>query len=467
MTLRYYSLVVFLVMPLLAACGPTLKKMKAPEAEAKPRLLVLTDIGQDPDDQQSLVRILHYANEFDIEGFVATADSNFHWEAAIVRTDIIEEGIRRYQQILPNLQLHDPGFPSADVLLEGVKAGSPWGSVQAPVEDIIGPDKDTEGSEWIIQLVNKKDDRPLDVAIWGGAADLAQALWKVRENSSPEELARFVAKLRVHAIDDQDSTNLWILQEFPDLFYVRSQAPEGGKLASAYRGMFLGGDYSMLSLDWLKEHVLEGHGPLGEYYPTETWTADNPHGALKEGDTPSFFYFLRNGLQDPAHPDFGGWGGRFVRTETWFQDARDTVGDTSSYRATVWRWRTDYQNDFAARMDWGVKSYEEANHHPLAVLNGDDSKNILYRKGAPGQTVSLSAEGSTDPDGDDLSYRWWIYPEAGTSATVPTIQNASAVVASLTVPEDESGKTLHIILELTDNGAPPLKAYRRFVLEIE
>ena len=42
-------------------------------AAVKPRLLVLTDIGGDPDDQQSMIRLLLYANEFDFEGLIATA----------------------------------------------------------------------------------------------------------------------------------------------------------------------------------------------------------------------------------------------------------------------------------------------------------------------------------------------------------------------------------------------------------
>ena len=49
-----------------------------------PRLIVTTDIGQDPDDQQSMVRLLHYANEFDIEGIITNADANYEKEEPVL-----------------------------------------------------------------------------------------------------------------------------------------------------------------------------------------------------------------------------------------------------------------------------------------------------------------------------------------------------------------------------------------------
>ena len=45
-------------------------------SEPKQRLIVLTDIEADPDDSQSLVRLLLYANQIDIEGIVATTSTH-------------------------------------------------------------------------------------------------------------------------------------------------------------------------------------------------------------------------------------------------------------------------------------------------------------------------------------------------------------------------------------------------------
>jgi hypothetical protein len=41
------------------------------EPALRPRVIVETDAGGDPDDEQSLVRFLLYANEFDVEGIIA------------------------------------------------------------------------------------------------------------------------------------------------------------------------------------------------------------------------------------------------------------------------------------------------------------------------------------------------------------------------------------------------------------
>jgi hypothetical protein len=229
--------------------------------------------------------------------------------------------------------------------------------------------------------------------------------------------------------------------------------------------MFLGGDESLTSRMWIDAHVRHSHGPLGAFYPPETWTGPNPHGALKEGDTPSWFYYLRNGLNVPSEPSYGGWGGRYSRNGTYYQDAQDTVGGETSGPATVWRWRPAYQNGFQARMDWCVREYAEANHSPVAAVRGDRSPDVLRVSPAPGEVIDLDASGSTDPDGDQLTYRWWVYPEAGTYEGKVTIAHPEAPQASLHVPRDAAGRTIHVILEVQDHGSPSLTSYRRLVAE--
>jgi len=431
----------------------------------RPRLLILTDIGGDPDDQQSMVRLMAHANEFEIEGLIASASGTpGELKKELVQPDLIREIVRAYGQVLPNLRLHAQGYPSAEQLLSRIKAGNPkrgW--------EQVGEGHDTEASQWIIGAADRPDPRPLNIAIWGGQTDLAQALWRIRAGRGEGGCREFARRLRIYDIGDQDGIVERIWREFPGLFYLLGQAPRGkDKRESVYRGMYLGGDESLTSRAWIDTNVRQKHGALGALYPPETWTAPNPHLALKEGDTPSWFFFLPNGLGDAAHPEWGGWGGRFQRgPDGVYRDGRDKVGDVQDARATVWRWRPAFQNQFQARMEWCVKPYAEANHAPIAVLNGDATRRVVEVAAAPGQTVRLSSAGSSDPDGGAVSYRWWVYAEAGTYSGAVAPAEPNRAETSVTVPPDAAGKTIHIILEVTDGGNPPLTAYRHCVVSVK
>jgi hypothetical protein len=231
--------------------------------------------------------------------------------------------------------------------------------------------------------------------------------------------------------------------------------------------MYLGGDETLTSREWIDKNIRLGHGPLGALYPPKTWTAPNPNSALKEGDTPSWFYFLPHGLNDAAHPEWGGWGGRFRRIrDHYFGDARDRVGGVEDARATVWRWRPAFQADFAARMDWSTSTrYSAANHNPIAVLNGDRTKNIVRLSARPGDRVRLSADGSSDPDGDRMTYRWFHYVEVG-GAEPLDLGAAEVEDLSFRVPKVTGPVDLHIVLEIKDNGTPPLYSYRRAIVSV-
>ena len=309
----------------------------------------------------------------------------------------------------------------------------------------------------------------MNIVIWGGSTELAQALWRVRKERSPEKLKAFLGRLRVYDIDQQDSTGQWILDNFRDLFYILSKSPKGrDKREGGYRGMYLGGDESLTSLIWIDAHILKDHGPLGALYPTKTWTAPNPHGVLKEGDTPSWLYFLPVGLGDPEHPDWGCWGGRFrpIAGGLW-RDAADRVGDVIEARATVWRWRPAYQAEFQARMEWCVKPFAEANHPPIAAFDQDTSRAAVRLTARPGEKVALSAAGSSDPDGNGLGYLWSVYREAGPYEGDIKLTDPTARAAVLHVPEDAAGKTIHVLLEVTDDGTPALTRYRRVVVTVK
>jgi hypothetical protein len=446
----------------------------AEAARAKHRVIVLTDIENEPDDTQSLVRFLTYCNHWDVEALVATTSIHQRDKTAAWR---IREVVGAYGKVRDNLVKHEAGYPTADYLLSIIREGWPAYGMTA-----VGPKMDSSGSDTIIQVVDRPDPRPVWVLVWGGPNCLAQALWKVRMTRSPEDVDKFVSKLRVYTISDQDDSGPWLRKTFPNLFYIASPgfgsggayhyATWSGISGERLHNRFAAADFSIVDNPWLDKHI-RSKGPLGAEYPVTKY--------LMEGDTPSFLYLIDNGLGDPEHPDWGSWGGRYEfytpRTRKWFlepetrpfwTDAEDVApGVDGNWHAgnkvTIWRWRSAYQNDFAARMDWTIKPYAEANHPPLAKLN-----HASRLKAGSGERVNLSAEGCTDPDGNALSYEWIYYREPGTytSGRPVAIQDADKINASFIAPKVSKPETMHVVLAVSDRGAPPLTRYQRVIITI-
>ncbi|MDZ7724391.1 MAG: hypothetical protein U5R06_16700 [candidate division KSB1 bacterium] len=194
-------------------------------------------------------------------------------------------------------------------------------------------------------------------------------------------------------------------------------------------------------------------------------------------DISSFLNLIDNGLCSHIDPSYGGWGGRYELYQSYaeirpiYTNARDTYtaenGITStSAQATIWRWRRAYQHDFAARMDWCVTSnYDQANHNPNAVLNGDGGTDVLRLEAVSGQSVRLTARGSFDPDQDDIDIRWFVYPEAGTVDVQLTDDTGFETSFVAPDPEVEDAE-VHVILQIKDYGEPNLYSYRRAIVTI-
>ncbi|MCA1963491.1 MAG: DUF1593 domain-containing protein [Prosthecobacter sp.] len=335
---------------LILACTLALLTLLCQPALAeRPRLAVLTDIGGDPDDQQSMIRIMAYANEFEIEALIATAQTSHHFKAEnpVTKPELIREIVDAYGKVLPNLQKHAQGWPSAADLNARIFTGNPRAG-----RKFIGKGHDTEGSRKLVELMDAGSaQRPLNIAIWGGQTDLAQALWSAKNGRDSDGWRVFTRKFRVYDVGDQDAIADWICTEFPGMFYILAKAPEGrDKREGIYRGMYLNGDESLTSRDWVKQHVLSA-GPLGALYPTKTYTAPNKHGCLKEGDTPSWFFFLPLGGNDPNDPSKPGWGGQFQREDDgWWRDVPGRDGFDP--RTVISQHRPAFQADFAKRMSW-------------------------------------------------------------------------------------------------------------------
>ena len=426
----------------------------APGSNSRLRYIIETDASGDPDDEQSFVRFLLYADEWDIEGIIANRaqardGENLNPERSGL--GILRRMIEAYGQCYPTLAQHDPRYPSAERLLE---------------RTVPGYENTEAGVDLIIQAVDRADSRPVWFSNWGtdhGSAPscLKRALDRVRRERGQAGYARFKDKLRLSSADafgEHTSTlappwRLWVDTYRPELegkrWYHRFSA------LTARAGGFD-----------LERDARTGHGPLGALYPTNT-----THGQ-KEGDTMTFLYLVPNGLGEPEEPAWGSWAGRYGRRDDfagapyyWANQADNWQGTTNRDN-TLRRWAVHLQNDFRARPDWCVKRYDQANHPPQVVVNGLEGQQCLRLQARAGSELKLDASASRDPDGDRLSYDWFVYPEPGTYRGAVTILGTNTALSTVQIPADASGKTIHVVLIVTDNGQPSLTRYRRAVITV-
>ncbi|KAJ5362101.1 hypothetical protein N7541_002945 [Penicillium brevicompactum] len=449
------------------------------QTATKPRIFLLSDIDNEPDDAQSLVRLLLYSNEFQIEGLIATTS---FWLNDTTRPDHMEDIVLGYKKSLHNLKFHASGWPEPDYLLSLIKSGSTRYGM-----DGVGEGQDSEGSNLLIDAVDSSEE-PLWVPLWGGANTLAQALWKV--NSTRSDIDKFVSKLRVYSISDQDNAGPWIRRHWPSLFYIASvhafnrygNAAWGGMSGDDYYHFPNNANKEVISPAWIESNIQIG--PLGGKYPSSEF--------IMEGDSPSLLYLIPNGLSDPEHPEWGSWGGRYnpvVWGEGHFADSIDILVDDAGKtmmgsQVTIWRWRTAFQNDFKARMQWTIQpEFSRATHAPIAIVNGSSTRDVLEYTVSPEQTIILDASKSCSTDGNSLSYSWWQYLEPSSNLNTPKrdvtvleLRDVHAARISVDIPSAQTlsragrgvhphaDKHLHLILEVS-NGLQV--SYRRIILTIK
>jgi hypothetical protein len=336
-------------------------------------------------------------------------------------------------------------------------------------------------------LLDESDDRPVWLQAWGGPNTIARAL-KTIEEKHPEKMAAVVKKILSYFIWEQDNTyqtyirprwgRLGIMTIISDQFIAIAYDNQRRAIPREMENYF--------SAEWMNQNILRDRGPLIALYK-----AHDDGRFRSEGDSPAFLHVIPNGLRSAQSPGWGGWGGRFVRVRenTWLdpvlepgyqypegrwytrsawgrQRAKKEIPNDeklTAYLKPQWRWIDAIQNDFAARADWCVKSYSEANHPPVVTLAHAPDLEVK-----PGDRVPLSGRGTADPDGDALTYQWWKYQEAGTYDGAVEIDNKDKQDASLTVPSDATeGETIHVVCEVTDAGTPQLTRYQRVIMTVK
>ena len=246
---------------------------------------------------------------------------------------------------------------------------------------------------------------------------------------------------------------------------------------------------------WMKENILENHGPLcASYKAHEKGEKGFEEGDFRsEGDSPAYMHTIVTGLRNLDSPDWGGWGGRYVkvRENTWLDpvpeagyeypkgrwygsngwgrsslrpESKVTEAQRQEYFKPMWQWTAALQNDFAARADWCVKPYAEANHPPVVVL----AHRSGYESPARCENQTKCQRERPTRTETQLNYRWWQYEEADSYDGAVKIRDSEKQNASFTVPGNaRKGQTIHIICEVTDNGKPALTRYQRVILNIE
>lgn len=474
-------------------------------AKEYPRTIVTTD--PELDDLNSMLRMLLYSNELGIEGLVYSA-SQHHYEgdpeAGIApwrwpepdSVFHIDEAVNRYEEVYSNLRVHDSDYPTPEHLRSLIR----WGNVK----NVGDMSEDTPGSDLIKQTL--LDDRPGPVFLqaWGGPNTIARALKSIQdEYHGTAEWDAIYEKVSEKAIitswGQQDTTfRDYIRPNWPQIEHREVSTSIWGYGA---RGSVLPEWEKYLSPEWTKANVSDV-GPIGESYRVwgdgkqmaagfdeadyfglsgytadelramgfRVWTPPQSKGAwISEGDSSNFALLLDNGLRSFEHPSYGGWGGRQALNPAdpyqWRNRGVQDIGPNglprNDYAAS--RWFEDFQLDFAARLQWTVTpDFAGANHEPeVTVQTG------VRVTAKPGETVRLVGKGK-DPDGDDLTVKWWQYREADTYTGEVAVAEPDQFKTWLTVPDDAlAGSTIHLILEVTDGGSPSLTSYQRVVVTVE
>lgn len=472
-----------------------------------PRTIVTTD--GEIDDVDTFIRMLLYSNEYKVEGLIYSS-SMWHYKGdgkgtlftsempmtkAMYppKTDLrwagvtwIQELLEAYKKVYPNLSLNAKNYPNPEYLKSIVKVGN---------IDFEGEmEKITAGSDWIKAKLLDEDPDPIYLQAWGGTNTIARALKSIEAQYSTnvnwDQIKEKVSKKAIiYTVMDQDATyKNYIGIHWPKIltFYNSIQF---AAFAYPWKKMIPLSMQSYFEGPYMSSKIILNHGALlAMYYSygdgkkqagdpehihgdltkikNAQWGSFNQYDFISEGDSPAFLQLVDVGLDNLDHPNYGGWGGRFVQSKEnayRFEDgprSADLNTETglldNNFPQT--RWLKAIQEDLAARADWCIKPYAKANHAP--VINVKEGEKITAKAG---QEIQLHID-AKDPDKNAVQFKVWCYSEAGSGQA--TILLNGNICTSKIPTTAKKGDSFHFIIEGNDNGIPSLTRYKRVIVTV-
>ena len=303
------------------------------------RVLVSTDLGGDPDDIQSLYRLIHYSDVLKIEGITSctgpgsqpSADLIRHW---IHRVDVEHLRANGHTELMTEEDLLD------SVVQGTITAGAP------------GLGKGTEGSRKIVERAKVDSAEILWIPVWGSITDVAQALYDAPE-IAPRIRINYIGSSNTEKDPEaRDWVYRFMADQCPDLWWI-----ENGVLPKlsrdTFRGVYQTGvqDDEWGNIAFIEQNI-RGRGSnhdgmfdevCGDAFPVAGW----PQGSLKEGDSPTLLHLLSpvfGGVGDVDDPTAESWGGQYAKPEperlpNYYTDLD---ADAETCQRTISKWRKDF-----------------------------------------------------------------------------------------------------------------------------
>lgn len=493
---------------------------------AKVKTIITTD--GEIDDMNSLIHLCPYLNEINLVGVIYTS-SQYHFNGDGIHTlgEVTPHyrtsgpvGLERprtkfgpdpdgkdlkefrpfpmgwiedlwkgeYAKAYPYLAQNAKGFPTVEELLSITKVGN--------IEFEGDVRFDTEGSNLIKDCILDDDPQTLYLQSWGGVNTIVRSLISIYEEYANTEkwdevLNKVINKVRVLGVmKGVGQDNSWLDNKIPELF--------PGIITLGTENMY--GTYMLFGpvqpdiaetfkAPWFLKHIHNGKSELMDAYHLMgdgkriegeaevyqfgiTATLDfgfpgtkpvkfNQYDFIGEGDSNTYIPLFSFGLRGNENIKYPGLLGRMFENDEKAEDVYNPqTGKVEKYNPFI----SVYQDDWVARARWCYQAYAEANHAPLVEVENKDIEAKAL------ETVALNVKVS-DPDGDNLTLSWEIYPQYNNysgNANCLKVWEPYKANTFFTIPEDaKQGDYFVLTLRVKDDNLTPMTTFGTVVVHVK